>query len=132
MFPDLDAAYQRQLETQMHVRKTVALVATSRKRLQLEIERLEQEAGERNGQGCMSGAGEVVRDTAEARFAELRRRYAAIQAREELIAATSMRLQAEINNFRAAMKAIEAASTAAEEAAKAVLAEAAGAAGGGS
>jgi phage shock protein A len=141
MFPDLDAAYQRLLETQMDERKAVALLATSRKRLQLEIEELEQEAGERSGQDRaemetghrgMPGASEVVRDTAEARFAELRRQYAAIQAQEERVAAASMRLQVEVNTFRNARKTIMAAYTAAEEAAKAVLAEAAGADGGGS
>ena len=109
MFPDLDAAYQRQIETQTHVRRAVALVATSRKRLQLEIERLEREA------------------TPGARLTELRRQYAAIQAQEELVAVAYSRLQSEVNAFRDARKTIEAAYTAAEEAAEAVLAEATGA-----
>jgi phage shock protein A len=136
VFPDLDAAHLRQVETQMRVRRAGATVATSRKRLQLEIERLEQEIGERGGQGRaemetshdgMPGASEAVRDTPEARLAELRRQYAAIQAQEERVAVASTRLQVEINTFRDARKTIEAAYTAAEEAAEAGLAEATGA-----
>jgi phage shock protein A len=135
VFPDLDAAYKQQIETQAHVRRAVATVATSRKRLQLEIERLEQEAGERDGQrragtetgrAGMPGASEADRDTAEARLAKARRQYTAIQAQEERVAAASWRLQTEINAFRDARKSIEATYTAAEEAAKAVLAEATG------
>jgi phage shock protein A len=136
VFPDLDAAYRRQLETQTRVRRAVATVATSRKRLQVEIGRLEQGIGERGGQGraemetghdSMPGASEAVLDTAGARLAELRRQYAAIQAQEERVAVASTRLQVEINTFRDARKTIEAAYTAAEEAAEAVLAEATGA-----
>jgi phage shock protein A len=136
VFPDLDAAYQRQVETQTNVRRAVALVATARKRLQLEIERVEQEAGQRGGHGHaemetghhgMPGASETGRDTTQARLAELRRQYAAIQAQEERVTAAYMRLQGEVHAFRDARKTIEAAYTAAEEAAEAVLAEAAGA-----
>lgn len=136
VFPDLDAAYQRQVETLTHVRRAIATVATSRKRLQLEIERLEQEVGELGDQGRagpetghdgMPGVSEAGRDTAEARLAELRRQYAAIHAQEERVTAAYQRLYAEINAFRAARKTAEAAYAAAEEAAAAVLAEATGA-----
>ncbi|HET9079281.1 MAG TPA: hypothetical protein VFO01_02015 [Trebonia sp.] len=136
VFPDLDAAYQRQVETQMHVRRAIALVATSRKRLQLEIERLEQEVGELGGQGSagmetghdgMPGATDAGRDTAKARLGELRRQYADIQAQEERVTVAYQRLHAEINAFQTARKAIEVSCTAAEEAAEAVLAEATGA-----
>jgi phage shock protein A len=136
VFPDLEAAFQRQVETLTHVRRAIATVATSRMRLQLEIERLEQEAGGPGGQGragmetgldSMPGASEAGQDTAEARLAELRRQYAAIHAQEERLTAAHQRLHAEINAFRAARKTVEATYAAAEEAAEAVLAEATGA-----
>jgi phage shock protein A len=130
VFPDPDAAYQRQVETQTRVRRAVATVATSRKRLQVVIRRLEQEVrelgrtGTENGHDGIAGASEAGRDTAERRLAERRRQYAAIQAQEERVAAANWRLQVEVNAFRDARKTIEAAYTAAEEAAEAVLAEA--------
>lgn len=43
MFPDLDAANQRLVETQSRVRRALGTVAVSRKRLEMQIRRLEQE-----------------------------------------------------------------------------------------
>jgi phage shock protein A len=136
VFPDLDAANQRLVETQRRVRRALGTVVTSRKRLEIEIRRLEQEAWGLGGQGRagmetghdgIAGASEADRDAAEGRLDELRLQYAAIDLQEERVAAASRRLQVEINAFRDARKAIEAAYMAAEEAAEAVLAEATGA-----
>ncbi len=41
VFPDLDAASQRLVEAQRRVHRALGTVATSRKRLELEIRRLE-------------------------------------------------------------------------------------------
>jgi phage shock protein A len=131
VFPDLDAANQRLIETQRRVHRALGTVATSRKRLEIEIRRLEQEVCGLGGQGRlgmetghdgMAGASEADRDAAERRLDELRLQYAAIELQEERVAAASRRLQVEINAFRDARKTIEAAYTAAEEAAEAVLA----------
>lgn len=102
--PGLDAAYTRQRLTFTRVRRAVADTATSRKRLELEIEQLDS----RRSAG---------------RLADLRRQYADLQAREERITGASRRLMAELNNFQAAKEAIEAAYTAAEAAASAAWAE---------
>jgi phage shock protein A len=49
-FPDLDAAYRRQLETLARVRRAVAAVATSRKKLELRLSQLEQESSKPEGE----------------------------------------------------------------------------------
>jgi phage shock protein A len=108
--PGLDAADQRHLAVLRRVRRTVATVATSAKRLELRIGELERQAGQTDG------------NAADA-LAELRRDYAEMKARQEHVTAASRRLQAEINAFRQAMNAAKAAHTAAEEAAQSACAE---------
>lgn len=129
--PGLDAAYRRQLSTLSRVRRAVADVATSSKRLELEVGQLERQLGEladqsrartEAGQDCTASEGQVSADTCE-RLASVRRQYAAMQAKGERVFVASRRLQAEIDALRAAKEAVEAAYTAAEEAAEAVWAE---------
>ena len=104
--PSLDAAYQRQLLALTRARRAVADVATSRKRLELQIGELERRADDLTGP-----------------LTELRRQYADMQAKEERVSAASRRLAAEVDAFRTGQEATRAAYTAAEEAAKAVYAE---------
>jgi len=129
--PGLDAAYQQQHVALTRVRRAVADVATSRKRLELQIGELERQA---NGPGDPSGkagdasqSGVIGRSPTARRAAEqladLRRQYAGLQAKEERVTAASRRLMAEINAFQAGKEATKAAYTAAEEAAEAVWAE---------
>jgi hypothetical protein len=106
--PGLDAAYQRQLVALQRSRRNVADVATSARRLELQIAELERQAAEDGG-----GQG----NTAE-RLAELRRQHADLQARQERAFGLSQRLMAEINTFRAGKEATKSAYTAAEEIAK--------------
>lgn len=135
VFPDVDAAYERLLETFQRVRKAVATIATSRKRLEREIGQLEQEVGPLGSQdrtGMEAGQDDIANDnqvdlnTAARRLAELRRQHAALRAQEERVWAATGRLQGQINAFRAAKETITTAYTAGEEAANAVLAEATG------
>jgi chromosome segregation ATPase len=107
--PGLDAADQRHLAVLRRIRRTVATVATSARRLELRIGELERQAGEANGNG--------------AALAELRRDYAEMKARLERLTAASRGLHAEINAFREAMNAAKAAHAAAEEAARSACAE---------
>ena len=107
--PGLDAACQRQLVALQRSRRDVADVATSAKRLELQIAELERQANEDGGWGNTTN-----------QLAELRRQHADLQAREERATALSQRLMAEINAFRAGKEATISAYTAAEEAAKTV------------
>ena len=102
--PGLEAAYQRQLAELRRSRRAVANVATSRKRLELQIAELERRAA----------AGQ----DANGRISELRRRLAGLQAEEERVTAASRRLMAQVDAFRAGRDATKAAYAAAEEAAQ--------------
>jgi phage shock protein A len=133
--PGLAAAYQRQRLTVTRVRRAAASVATSRKRLELQIWRLEQQSAEAGGQsdpgtaadqGGVADEGQLRREPTERRLADLRRQYADLQAEEERVTAASRRLQANVNEFGAAKEAVEAAYAAAEEAAEAAWAEVTG------
>src|SRR5690242_19396472 len=84
--PGLDAAYQQHFGELQRARRAVADVATSRKRLELQIAELERQA-----------------DTAQdvtGQLTHLRRRYADMRAKEERVTAASRRLVAEINAFK--------------------------------
>jgi phage shock protein A len=104
--PGLDAAYRQHLGELQRARRAVADVATSRKRLELQIAELERQAG--TGQD------------ATGQLTQLRRRYTDMQAKEERVTAASRRLMAEINAFKTGTEATKTAYTAAEEAAHAV------------
>jgi hypothetical protein len=131
--PDLDAAYGRQLERLTRVRRAVADVATSRKRLELAAGQLEQHLAKladqsRNaletGRGDLAEqAGERRRAAAE-RLAEMRRQHAGMQAEEERLTAVSYRLQDKVSSFRTRIEALKTAWAAAEAAAEAAWAEA--------
>lgn len=117
--PGLDAAYQQHLVALRHVRRAVADVATTRKRLELQIRELERQAGEPRD---AASHGQTPQSVTE-QLADLRRRYAGMQASEERVTAASLRLMAKVEAFRAGTEAIKAAYTAAERAADAAQAE---------
>jgi phage shock protein A len=109
-FPDLDAAYRRQLETLVRVRRAVAAVATSRKKLELRLSQLEQESSKPEGE-----------PTSEVR--EVRRQLDAARDEERRVSEASRGLQAKISAMHSAQVAVEEAYAAAEKAAKETLAE---------
>jgi phage shock protein A len=113
MFPDLDAAYERQLEAMARVRRAVATVATSRKKLELRLEEIQQEPTEGEG-------------GAEAELAEVRRQLDAARAEERRVSEASQRLQVRVSALHDAKAAVEAACVAADETARATLAEVTG------
>jgi phage shock protein A len=129
--PGLDAAYQRQLVASARARRAVADVATSRKRLELQIGELERRAetlgdpGSRVTGVTQADAADQVYMTRSVteQLADLRRRHADMRAKEERITAASRQLMAEIDAFRTGQENTKAAYMAAEEAAKAVDAE---------
>jgi len=129
--PGLDAAYQQHLVALRLVRRGVADVATSRKRLELQIRELEGQPGKVGDPGHQamgaSRRGPADHDqtplSVAERLADLRRRYAGMQAKEERVTAASQRLTVKTEAFRAAKEAVNTAHTAAQEAADAARAE---------
>jgi phage shock protein A len=129
--PGLDAAYQRQLVALTRARRAVASVATSRKRLELQIGELERKGGQHEDPASTSsgaspgGPADPSRTSGGVgeQLADLHRQYADLQAKEERVTAASRRLMAEVNAFRTGIAATKAAYAAAEEAAEGMWAE---------
>lgn len=119
----LDRSYQRQLEKLTQVRRGVADVATSRKRLELQMNSLEQNAdklirqrdeAQRAGREDLA---EVAAERAQAvadQLADLRRHYLVLTREEEKLTATSQRLQGKVEAFRTRKETLKATYTAAE------------------
>ena len=131
--PDLDVSYQRQLETMTRMRRAVAEVATSRKRLELQANQLAQQIGKLDEQrrkamevGRVDLAEEAGarRGAAREQLADLQRQYTGMQAGEERLTVASQRLQAKVDAFRTRKEAIKAAHAAAQAVAEAAWAEA--------
>ena len=131
--PDLDAAYERQLEMLTRMRRAVASVAMSRKRLEMQAAQLEQQIsklGDQSREAAEAGHGNLAeeagarRGAAEEQLAGLRRQYADVQAEEERMTVASQRLQAKADAFRTRKEALKAAYAAAEAAAEAGWVEA--------
>ena len=119
----LDYAYERQLEILQRVRRGVADVATSRKRLELQVTQLEQGAAKiaRQSQEALeAGREDVARDaqTREAavqeQLSELRHQLGDLRGEEERLTAASQRLQARVDAFRTRKETIKASYTADE------------------
>jgi PspA/IM30 family/Helix-turn-helix domain len=119
----LDFSYQRQLEMLTKVRRGVADVATSRKRVELQIGMLEQQAAKLAGQreeALKAGRADLA-DEAGARaagiagqLAAMRRQYATLTGEEKKLTAASQRLQAKVEAFRIRKRTLKAGYTAAE------------------
>ncbi|HEY1347640.1 MAG TPA: PspA/IM30 family protein, partial [Streptosporangiaceae bacterium] len=119
----LDYSYQRQLEMLTQVRRGVADVATSRKRLELQMNTLQQQQSKLEGQAKQAlGAGreDLAREALgrraalQAQYTDLETQYHSLQADEEKLTAASQRLQAKVEAFRTQKETIKATYTAAE------------------
>jgi len=119
----LDYSYQRQLEMLHKVRRGVADVATSRKRLELQLQQLKQQTDKLEGQGRKAlsmGREDLAREALTRRsgvqqqMADLQQQYADLQAQEEKLTLAAQRLQAKIDTFRTRKETIKATYTAAE------------------
>ena len=120
---NLDYAYQRQLETLNKVRRGVADVATSRKRVELVSDQLEQQAAKLESQrrhALAAGHDDLASEarTREAgireRLSGLRRQLHTLTDEEERLTAASQRLQIRVETFRVQKETIKARYTAAE------------------
>src|ERR1700684_2015166 len=119
----LDYSYQRQLELLTKVRRGGADVATSRKRVELQMNQLQQssdkldvQARKALGMGREDLAREALtrKSSAASQLNDLQAQYAQLQAEEEKLTVASQRLQAKGDAFRTRKETIKATYTAAE------------------
>src|SRR5712675_2392005 len=119
----LDYSYQRQLELLTKVRRGVADVATSRKRGELQMNQLQQQANKREDQARKAlgmGREDLARNalerksSAQGQLNELQAQYAQLQAEEEKRTLASQRLPSKVDAFRTRKETIKATYTAAE------------------
>ncbi len=119
----LDYSYQRQLEMLQKVRRGVADVATSRKRLELQLQQLQQQSDKLEGQSrqaLAAGREDLAREALTRRSgvqqqqADLATQHAALQGEEEKLTLASQRLQAKVDAFRTRKETIKATYTAAQ------------------
>ena len=119
----LDYSYQQQVEMLTRVRRGVADVATSRKRVELQMNQLEKQVQTKENQ-ARTALGQGREDLARAaleqkaglqgQFQNLQQQYHGLQEQEEKLTLASQRLQAQVDAFRTRKETIKATYTAAE------------------
>jgi phage shock protein A len=119
----LDYSYQQQVEMLTRVRRGVADVATSRKRVELQMNQLQKEVNRRDTQ-ARDALGKGREDLARAalqnksslvgQLNDLQGQYSQLQEQEEKLTLASQRLQAKVDAFRTRKETIKATYTAAE------------------
>jgi phage shock protein A len=119
----LDYSYQRQLELLTKVRRGVADVATSRKRMEMQVAQLESQAAKLQGQAEKSiemGREDLAREALtrksglNAQIDSVRAQVAQLQGEEEKLTMAQSRLQAQVEALRTRKETIKATYTAAE------------------
>jgi phage shock protein A len=119
----LDYSYEKQLELLQKVRRGVADVATSRKRLELQIGQLDQQSAklETQAKAALGGGREDLAREALTRRSgltvqlnDLHGQLATLQDQEEKLTQASQRLQAKVEAFRTKKETIKATYSAAE------------------
>jgi phage shock protein A len=119
----LDYSYQRQLEMLQKVRRGVADVATSRKRVELQATQLQQQSDKLQSQAqqaLSAGREDLAREALTRRaglqqqIADLQTQHAQLQGEEEKLVLASKRLQAKVESFRTRKETVKATYSAAE------------------
>ncbi|MES2094848.1 MAG: PspA/IM30 family protein [Actinomycetota bacterium] len=119
----LDYSYAKQLEMLQNVRRGVADVATSRKRLELQAQQLAASADklqQQASQALAAGREDLAREaltrraTAQQQMAVLGEQHAGLKAQEEKLVTASQRLQAKVDAFRIRKETMKATYSAAE------------------
>jgi len=119
----LDYSYEQQLEMVQKVRRGLADVTTSRKRVELQITQLQLSAGklqDQAQQALAAGSEELARTALTRRAAvtsqisDLQAQQTSLQAEEEKITIAAQRLEAKVDAFRTRRETIKATYTAAE------------------
>ena len=119
----LDYSYQKQLELLQKVRRGVADVATSRKRLELQINQLEQQQDKLSGQAQKAmeiGREDLAREALTRKsgltqqITDLQGQHEGLQGEEQKLTLASQRLQAKVDAFRTKKETLKANYNAAE------------------
>jgi phage shock protein A len=119
----LDLSYEKQLDSLQKVRRSVADVATARKRIELQAGQLQKQADKLQEQAKSAltiGNEDLAREALSRRAAigeqltDLKAQHEQVAQQEESLIATSQRLQAQIEQFRTKKETLKASYTAAE------------------
>jgi phage shock protein A len=119
----LDYSYQTQLELLQKVRRGVADVATSRKRIELQLNQLQLSSNKLDKQArdaLSAGREDLAREAlsrkagVQSQISDLNTQYTSLQAEEEKLTGASQRLQIKVDAFRTKKETIKATYTAAE------------------
>jgi len=119
----LDLSYEQQLGNLQKLRRSLAEVATARKRVEIQANQLRQQADKLQGQARQAlgqGREDLAREALARRAAigeeltELEGQHAQIQAQEDKLAETSRRLETQVAAFRTRKETLKATYTAAE------------------
>ncbi|MFE1228526.1 PspA/IM30 family protein [Streptomyces sp. NPDC058745] len=114
----LDYSYEQQREMLQRVRRGVADVATSRKRVELQVNQLRQSTGKLQGQAEQAlamGREALTRRTAvDSQITDLEGQQASLKDQEEKLTLAAQRLEAKVEAFRTRKETIKATYTAAE------------------
>nr|WSX48738.1 PspA/IM30 family protein [Streptomyces sp. NBC_00974] len=119
----LDYSYEQQRQMLQRVRRGVADVATSRKRVELQVRRLQQSTGKLRGQAEQAlavGREDLAREAltrrtaVEAQISDLEGQQASLKEQEEKLTLAAQRLEAKVDAFRTRKETIKASYTAAE------------------
>jgi phage shock protein A len=119
----LDYSYQRQLELLSKVRRGVADVATSRKRVELQVNQLDQQSAKLQDQAQKAiamGREDLAREALTRKsglttqISDLKAQHAQLHGEEEKLTLAQQRLQAKVESFRTRKETIKATYTAAE------------------
>ncbi len=119
----LDLSYEKQLESLQKVRRSVADVATARKRIELQAGQLQKQADKLQDQAkaaLTQGNEDLAREALSRRAAlgeqlsDLQTQHSQVAEQEDRLVATSQRLQSQIEQFRTKKETLKASYTAAE------------------
>ncbi len=119
----LDLSYEKQLDSLQKVRRSVADVATARKRIELQATQIQKQADKLQDQAKSAlsiGNEDLAREALSRRAAlgeqltDLKTQHDQVVQQEESLVATSQRLQTQIEQFRTKKETLKASYTAAE------------------
>jgi phage shock protein A len=119
----LDLSYEKQLDSLQKVRRSVADVATARKRIELQATQLQKQADKLQDQAKSAltiGNEDLAREALSRRAAigdqltDLKTQHEQVSQQEDSLIATSQRLQTQIEQFRTKKETLKASYTAAE------------------